>query len=259
MRVALAVEYDGQAYCGWQRQPHSPSVQAEVEAALSRIANEPITVHCSGRTDTGVHAIAQIVHFDTTSTRELTAWTYGANSVLARDVSIHWASAMPDDFHARFSADSRSYQYTILNRPTRPGLDAKRLSWQRDPLDVDRMQLAAKHLLGEHDFSSFRSSECQANHPIRVIRDLTVTRTDDRVIINITANGFLHNMVRIIAGSLMAIGTGDQSTGWLQELLIAKDRTQAAMTAPPNGLVFVQAHYPKRFAVPTFPHGKRVD
>lgn len=252
MRVALAVEYDGQAYCGWQRQPHSVSVQAAVESALSRVANEPITVHCSGRTDTGVHAIAQIVHFDTSAKRDLTAWTYGTNSVLARDVSIHWAQVMPEDFHARFSADSRSYRYTILNRPTRPGLDYKRLSWQRDTLDVDRMQAAASCLLGEHDFSSFRSSQCQANHPIRLMRELRVYRVGDRVIIDICANGFLHNMVRIIAGCLMAIGKGEKPIEWLETLLALEDRTQAAATAAPNGLCFLQAQYPNRFNVPTF-------
>ncbi len=252
MRVALAVEYDGHAYCGWQRQPHSVSVQATVEAALSRIANEPITVHCSGRTDTGVHAAAQIVHFDTSAIRELTAWTFGVNSVLARDVSVHWAQVMPEDFHARFSADSRSYRYTILNRATRPGLDAKRLSWQCDPLDVQRMQAAANSLLGEHDFSSFRSAQCQANHPIRMLHELRVERVGDRVILEITANCFLHNMVRIVAGCLMAIGKGEQPIDWLERLLAAKDRTQAAMTAPPNGLCFLQAHYPSRFNVPTF-------
>ncbi len=254
MRVALAVEYDGHAYCGWQRQPHSVSVQAAVEAAISQIANEPITVHCSGRTDTGVHAIAQIIHFDTTATRELSAWTFGVNSALARDVSVHWAKRMPEDFHARFSADARSYRYTILNRPTRPGLDAHRLSWQRDALDVERMHAASQSLLGEHDFSSFRSSECQANHPIRVMHELRVERYGDRVVIELKANGFLHNMVRIIAGSLMAIGKGDKPVQWLDELLMAKDRTQAAMTAAPNGLCFLQAHYPHRFEVPTFTH-----
>jgi len=254
MRLALAVEYDGHAYCGWQRQPHSVSVQAAVEAALSQIANEPIIVHCSGRTDTGVHAHAQIIHFDTNAQRELSAWTFGVNSVLARDISIHWAKVMPEDFHARFSANSRSYRYTILNRPARPGLDAHRLSWQRNALDAELMHAAAQSLLGEHDFSSFRSSECQANHPIRVMREIRVSRLADRVLIDLTANGFLHNMVRIIAGCLMAIGKGDKPVDWLDELLNVKDRTQAAMTASPRGLCFVQAHYPKQFEVPTFHH-----
>lgn len=254
MRVALAVEYDGHAYCGWQRQPHSVSVQAAVEAALSQIANESITVHCSGRTDTGVHAHAQIIHFDTQVQREITAWTFGANSVLPRDISVHWAKVMPDDFHARFSADARSYRYTILNRPARPGLDANRLSWQRNPLDHEKMHAAAQCMLGEHDFSSFRSSECQANHPVRVMRKLRVQRMVDRVVIDLTANGFLHNMVRIIAGSLMAVGQGDKPVDWLAELLQVRDRTQAAMTASPKGLCFIQAHYPKRFEVPTFHH-----
>jgi len=254
MRVALAVEYDGQAYCGWQRQPHCHSVQAEVEQALSRIANHPITVHCSGRTDTGVHAAAQIVHFDTDAIRQITAWTFGANTLLARDVAIHWAMEVRKDFHARFSAESRSYRYTILNRACRPGLDAKRLSWQRDPLDESLMQQAAPSLLGEHDFSSFRAAECQANHPIRTIHELKVQRVDDRIIIDVTANGFLHNMVRILSGSLMAIGKGERPVHWLEELLAAKDRRIAAMTAPPNGLCFMQAHYPQQFGIPRFIH-----
>lgn len=254
MRIALAVEYDGHAYCGWQRQPHSVSVQETLERALSQIANEPITVQCSGRTDTGVHALAQIAHFDTNATRNLTAWTFGVNATLARDIAVHWAQVMPDDFHARFSADYRAYRYTILNRANRPGLDAHRLSWQREPLDVDKMQAAAAHLMGEHDFSSFRSSQCQANHAIRIIRELRVQRQGDRVVIDISANGFLHNMVRIIAGCLMAVGKGDKPSDWLASLLQAQDRRQAAVTAPPNGLCFLQAHYPKRFNVPTFIH-----
>jgi len=199
-----------------------------------------------------VHAIAQIVHFDTTARRDLKAWTFGCNSVLAADVSVHWASVVGDDFHARFSADARSYRYTILNRATRPGLDAKRLSWQREPLDVKRMQQAAISLLGEHDFSSFRSSECQANHPIRTVSQLSVQRQADRVVIDITANGFLHNMVRIVAGCLIAIGRSQRNTDWLDELLSVRDRRQAAMTASPHGLCFMQAHYPERFGVPRF-------
>jgi len=199
-----------------------------------------------------VHAVAQIVHFDTDATREITAWTFGANSVLPRDISIHWASPVDDDFHARFTADSRSYRYTILNRASRPGLDAKRLSWQREPLDAEAMQSAANSLLGEHDFSSFRASECQANHPIRVLHRLSVVRVGERIIIDIEANGFLHHMVRNIAGALMAVGTGDQPIEWMQALLALKDRNQGSVTAPPNGLCFLQAHYPARFGIPSF-------
>jgi len=168
-RIALAVEYDGRGFCGWQRQPHCHSVQAEVESALSKIAQQSITIHCAGRTDTGVHATAQVVHFDSPVERPLRAWTFGANSHLDQRVAIHWAAVMPEDFHARFSAIDRSYRYTILNRATRPGYQAGTLGWERVPLDAEKMHLAAQHLVGEHDFTSFRSAECQANHAIRLI------------------------------------------------------------------------------------------
>ena len=175
-RIALAVEYDGQGFCGWQRQPHCHSVQAEVEAALGQISQQEVTVYCAGRTDTGVHASAQIVHFDTDLERPLRAWTFGANSHLDKRVAIHWAAEVPLDFHARFSALDRSYRYTILNRATRPGYQAGTMGWERIPLDADRMNRAAQALLGEHDFSSFRSAECQANHAVRTMKRIEVRR-----------------------------------------------------------------------------------
>ncbi len=251
-RIALAVEYDGEGFCGWQRQPHCHSVQAEVEQALSKIAQTPITIYCAGRTDTGVHATAQVVHFETDVERPLRAWTFGANSQMDRRVSIHWASVMPDDFHARFSAIERSYRYTLLNRSTRPGYQAGTLGWERIRLDAQRMHDAAQVLVGEHDFSSFRSSECQANHAIRLLKRIDVKRDQDRVVIELTANGFLHNMVRILTGCLLATGRGDKPLEWIADLLAARDRTQAGVTAPPHGLCFLQPGYPPEYGVPDF-------
>jgi tRNA pseudouridine38-40 synthase len=251
-RIALAVEYDGDGFCGWQRQPHCHSVQAEVEQALSKIAQRPITIYCAGRTDTGVHAAAQVVHFDTDVERPLRAWTFGVNSHLDRRVAVHWASPMRDDFHARFSATERSYRYTLLNRSTRPGYQAGTLGWERVQLNALRMHDAAQVLVGEHDFSSFRSADCQANHAVRSLKHIAVKRIQDRVLIEITANGFLHNMVRILTGCLLAIGRGDKPQNWMADLLAAGDRTQAGVTAPPRGLCFLQPSYPAEFGVPDF-------
>ncbi len=252
MRVALAVEYDGSAFCGWQRQPHCHSVQAEVEQALSKVADEPITVHCAGRTDTGVHALAQVIHFDTNNERPLRAWTFGANTHMSKKVSVHWAKAVPDDFHARFKAINRSYRYTILNRNTRSGLFGDRLSWVNQPLDHALMHQAAQALIGVHDFSAFRSADCQAKHAVRQMFKLDVTRQGQLVIIDVMANGFLHNMVRILTGCLIRVGKGEESPDWLQELLKVGDRRQAGMTAPPQGLCFIQPEYPGAFNIPNF-------
>lgn len=251
-RIALAVEYDGGGFCGWQRQPHCHSVQAELERALSRIACEPVTVNCAGRTDTGVHAAAQVVHFDTTLDRPLRAWTFGTNSHLDRRVSVHWAQVMRPDFHARFSAIQRSYRYTLLNRSTRPGYQSGALGWERVQLDTGRMHEAAQVLVGEHDFSSFRSAECQARHAVRSLSKISVRRDQDRVIIDVSANGFLHNMVRILTGCLLAIGRGERPVDWMAGLLAGRDRTAAGVTAPPQGLCFVQPTYPDAFDVPDF-------
>ncbi len=252
MRVALAIEYDGHGFCGWQRQKHCHSVQAEVEAALARIIDDEVTVHCAGRTDAGVHAAAQVVHFDTRVKRPLRAWTFGVNSHMGRSVAVHWAAEVPDDFHARFQALDRSYRYSILNRPTRPGLASGKLGWERLPLDAAAMHRAAQLLVGEHDFQSFRAAQCQAHHAVREIKAITVRREGARIDIDITANGFLHNMVRIITGCLIRIGRGEAAAGWLASVLAMRDRTLAAKTAAPTGLCFLQPRYPERFAIPDF-------
>jgi len=251
-RIALAVEYDGRGFCGWQRQPHCRSVQQALEEALGRIASQPVTVHCAGRTDTGVHAAAQVCHFDEPVVRPLRAWSFGVNSHLDTGVAVHWASPVADDFHARFSARSRSYRYTLLNRATRPGLDAGRVGWIREPLDAVRMHAAAQALVGEHDFRSFRAAECQAKHAVREVIGVNVRRDGARVTIDIRANGFLHNMVRIVTGCLVAVGRGQREPDWVGEVLAARDRTAGAATAPPGGLVFLQPGYPERFGIPDF-------
>ena len=255
--MALAVEYDGGGFCGWQRQPHCRSVQEALEEAIARVARVPLTVHCAGRTDAGVHAAAQVVHFDAPVARPLRAWTFGVNSHLYRNpldrrVAVHWAGVVPTDFHARFSALDRTYRYTILNRPTRPGLHGGTLAWVRQPLDAARMHEAAQALLGEHDFQSFRSAECQARHAVRAVLAASVARDGDRVVFAVRANGFLHNMVRILVGCLTLIGRGERPVDWLSTLLAARDRRAAAVTAPPQGLCFVQPSYPDGFGVPDF-------
>jgi len=252
MRIALAVEYDGSPFCGWQIQPHCHSVQAELEQALSRIADEPISVSCAGRTDTGVHGVAQVVHFDTSVVRPMRAWTFGTNTHLCAQVAVHWAGEVRNDFHARFKALSRSYHYRILNRDTRSGMHAGKLSWVNQPLDVEAMHLAAQQLLGTHDFSAFRSADCQAKHAIRELQQLDVTRRGQLVGIDVRANGFLHNMVRILAGCLIRIGKGEADADWLLHVLHERDRTLAGMTAPAKGLSFVQPTYPPEFGIPDF-------
>jgi len=252
MRIALAVEYDGNGFCGWQRQPHCHAVQAELEHALGKIVNTPVTVHCAGRTDTGVHALAQVVHFDSPVERPLLAWTFGVNSHLDKRVAVHWAAPVPTDFHARFSALNRRYRYTIANQPTRPGLHFGRVSWVKRSLNCELMHSAAQCLVGEHDYSSFRSAECQADHARRNISFIRVERHGAEVVVDIQANGFLHNMVRIIIGCLLKVGTSDRPPAWLAEVLVARGRTQAGVTAPPHGLCFIQPQYPNKFSIPDF-------
>lgn len=252
MRIALAVEYDGSPFCGWQIQPHCHTVQAELEQALSLIADEPISVSCSGRTDTGVHGLAQVVHFDTNAVRPLHAWTFGTNTHLDPHVAVHWAAEVSDEFHARFKAINRSYQYRILNRSTRSALHANKLSWINQPLDANVMHEAAQQLIGQHDFSAFRSSECQAKHALRDLQRLDVKRDGQIITIDVQANGFLHNMVRILSGCLIRIGKGEADADWLLNVLNERDRTKAGMTAPAQGLCFVQPAYPAEFGIPDF-------
>lgn len=250
MRLALGVEYDGSLYHGWQLQDSARSVQEDIESALSQVANHPVRVHCAGRTDTGVHALGQVIHFDTEAERSPRSWILGGNANLPQGVSILWVKPVSDSFHARFSAEARIYRYVILNRWVRPAVMAKQVSWIREPLDAERMAEAASVLQGEHDFSAFRSSACQAHQPVRTIRRLELYRKRDHIIMDIEANGFLHHMVRNIAGSLIPVGQSEQDTTWLAALLEGRDRTLAGPTAPPGGLYFVTALYPQEFELP---------
>jgi tRNA pseudouridine38-40 synthase len=245
-RIAVGIEYDGSAYCGWQAQPALASVQAVAEEALSRIAAAPVSLVCAGRTDAGVHALGQVAHFDTEATRPMRSWVLGANSELPADVSVCWALPVAEHFHARFSAEARTYRYLILNRTARSALHARRAAWVHRPLDAERMNAAARLLEGEHDFSAFRAAECQAKSPIRRLQRLSVERQGEWIRIEATANAFLHHMVRNLAGLLIAIGRGDAEPTWAGELLATRDRTQGAATAPAAGLYFVAVRYDPR-------------
>jgi tRNA pseudouridine38-40 synthase len=249
MRIALGIEYDGTDFCGWQVQNGTRTVQGAVEAALSKVANHPVQVVCAGRTDAGVHAVGQVVHFDSDAPRSMRSWLLGANSNLPRDVGVTWAQAVDSEFSARFAATARSYRYVILNRMTRPAVLRDRVCWQHRPLDEGLMQSAARHLLGEHDFSSFRALACQARHPVRTIHRLEVARSGDFIHIDVTANAFLHHMVRNIAGVLMTVGEGEKPVEWTAELLAARDRTVGGVTAPAGGLYLVAVEYPLRFGL----------
>ncbi len=255
MRVALGIEYDGANYFGWQRQSNATSVQQQLEKALKVVANTDIHVQCAGRTDAGVHATGQIVHFDSPVTRPERAWTLGLNTHLPSDVAIKWAKVVDDNFHARFSATARRYRYIIYNHRLRTGILNKGITHIYAPLDHEKMHEAAQCLVGEHDFSAFRASLCQAKTAIRRLSHINVTRTADYILIDVQANAFLHHMVRNITGSLVKIGSGEQPVGWLNELLVNKDRTKAAATAKPNGLYLVKVVYPDEFAIPNTPLG----
>lgn len=250
-RIALGVEYDGSRFNGWQMQAHGiRTVQAVLEPALSQIADHAVRVVCAGRTDTGVHATGQVVHFDLNTERELKAWVLGVNALLPADVCVHWAREVDAEFSARFSAIQRSYRYVILNRPARAALLAKRVSWVYDRLDHDAMQQAALALLGEHDFSAFRSAACQAPHARRSMHAIELSREVDYIYIDIRANAFLHHMVRNIVGSLLMVGRGEQPVGWLAELLANKDRARAGPTAAADGLYLVKVEYPEHYGLP---------
>ena len=255
MNIALGIEYSGCNYCGWQKQSHSPSVQESLEKALSEIANHSVEVYCAGRTDTGVHATGQVVNFALKSERPLKAWLLGANTLLPDDISVTWAQHVPDDFHARHSAFSRRYRYVIQNTRQRPANLNGLVTWIRTPLNAEKMNQAAQALCGEQDFSSFQASSCQSPTPFRFVEKVTVTAWHRFVVIDITANAFLHHMVRNITGSLLEVGKGAEDTGYIESLLAKKDRTQAAMTAKPDGLYLVDVGYPPNFGLPQKPLG----
>jgi tRNA pseudouridine38-40 synthase len=251
MRIALGIEYDGTDFSGWQRLTHGRSIQGAVEQALSFVADAPVEVTCAGRTDAGVHARCQVVHFDTSAQRSERGWVLGTNSRLPESVAVRWAKPVPDDFHARFGARARRYRYTILNRPVRPALEARFVTWERVPLDAAAMHAAAQALLGERDFSAFRTVACQARTPMRNVHEIAVTRRDEYVIVEIQANAFLHHMVRNIVGSLLPVGRGEREPAWIAQLLGGRDRSVAGPTAAPYGLLFLRPLYPAASGLPT--------
>jgi tRNA pseudouridine38-40 synthase len=249
-RFAAGLEYDGRAYSGWQFQPGLDTVQDALQRALSRVADAPIDCVCAGRTDAGVHASAQVVHFDADAVRSERGWRLGANSYLPGDVSVVWVREVPDHFHARYSAQARSYRYLILNRDSRPGLATGRATWERRPLDASRMHSAAQVLVGEHDFSAFRAIECQAKSPMRCIERLDISRDGEWITLTITANAFLHHMVRNVAGLLMTVGHGESPLERVASVLASRDRKCNAATAPPDGLYLAAVRYPAEFGLP---------
>ncbi|MCB1606590.1 MAG: tRNA pseudouridine(38-40) synthase TruA [Xanthomonadales bacterium] len=249
-RIALGVEYDGTDYYGWQIQAQSPTVQEVLQQALAQVADHPIEVVCAGRTDTGVHGRCQVVHFDTRAPRSERSWVLGANSNLPDTVAVRWAQQVPESFHARFSARRRSYRYRLLNRWVRPGLGGRYLAWERRPLALAPMQAAATLLLGEHDFSAFRTVHCQAPSPVRTLYRLTITANQDEFVFEAQANGFLHHMVRNLVGSLLVVGRGEQPPEWVAEVLRSGDRCQAGPTAPSAGLCFLGPAYPLEWGLP---------
>lgn len=256
-RIACRIEYDGSRYSGWQAQPQRSinTVQTTLERGLAAVAAAPVRVHCAGRTDTGVHGFAQIIHFEAPVARSAKAWVLGVNANLPPDVRVHWAVAAPADFHARFSALARRYRYLIANTPVRPALLGGQISWQRQPLDHAVMHDAAQCLLGERDFSAFRAATCQSTSPMRNVQSLEVSRRGDLVVVDIKANAFLHHMVRNIVGSLAAVGLGRQPPQWIEQLLQGRDRSVAADTAAAAGLYLVEVEYPPRYGLPPTPYG----
>ena len=243
MRVALGLEYNGAAYCGWQSQAGGGAVQDAVEAAISAVADTPTRVICAGRTDAGVHALEQVVHFDTDVNRPVTAWVRGVNAHLPKDIAVRWAQPVADDFHARFSARGRRYRYLLLNRPQRLGLNAHRVGWFHLPLDLALMQSAATCLLGEHDFSAFRAAECQAKSPVKLLRRASISQQGELFVFEFEASAFLHHMVRNLVGALVYVGKGKHPPDWLAQVLAGRQRQAAAPTFAADGLYFAGVDY----------------
>ncbi len=249
-RLAMAVEYDGTRYLGWQTQAQQPTVQQTLEQAVSTVADTSIEIHGAGRTDTGVHATAMVCHFDTTVVRGLRSWILGTNANLPEDVAVTWITEVSEDFHARYSATERRYCYRICNRWIRPVNDRHNRAWIRQPLDIDRMNRAVACLIGEHDFTSFRAVACQARHAVRTVLSASFRQSGHLIEFDISGNAFLHHMVRNIVGSLVEIGRGDRDVDWLESVLEACDRTVAGMTAPACGLTLESVVYPAQFSLP---------
>ncbi len=254
-RIVLGVAYNGRHYHGWQQQVDQVTIQQLLEQALSHIADEPIKVVCAGRTDAGVHASGQVVHFDTSAKRPLKAWVHGSNINLPDDIAVQWAHPVDDSFHARFGAKARHYRYVIYNHPMRPALMDKEVCWNYRPLEVGLMQQASDLLVGRHDFSSFRAASCQSHSAVRTIYHLRVIQSGRYIVLDVRANAFLHHMIRNLAGLLMKIGAGQAVPEWAAQVLAAQDRRQSAATAPPYGLYFVAAEYDAQFNLPRYPLG----
>jgi tRNA pseudouridine38-40 synthase len=256
-RYALGIQYDGRPWQGWQSQPGGQTVQDALEQALSRFADEPIRVVCAGRTDTGVHALGQVVHFETTAVRELQGWVRGVNALLPDSVAVTWSrqvpGTIPDDFHARFSAMARTYHYVLFVNPVRSPHLVGRAGWCYRPLDAEAMRQAAQTLIGTHDFSAFRSAECQAKTPVKTVHAITLCQRQDFIVVTLRANAFLHHMVRNLVGSLIAIGHGKQDADWLGAVLQGRDRAQAAPTFMADGLYLAAVDYPEHFDIPPAP------
>ena len=256
MRIALGLEYDGSDFHGWQTQATGiRAIQPLVEAAIAGVAAHSITLHCAGRTDTGVHATYQVVHFETEVVRSARSWVLGTNANLPHDVAVLWAMQVPDDFHARFSARARSYDYVLSNRRTRPGLWRDKVSWECRRLNVPAMAQAAQHFLGQHDFSSFRARGCQAKQPIRTVHRCEVVVAEPCLIVRVEANAFLQHMVRNFVGTLIEVGLGRQPPAWVAAVLAARDRAVAGITAPPQGLYLTSVRYDRDYGLPPPPNG----
>ena len=250
MRVALGIEYDGSNFCGWQTQPAGCAAQDRLEQALTQIAGEQVATICAGRTDAGVHALAQVVHFDTVAVRPESAWVRGTNALLPPALAVTWARVVDERFHARYSALGRCYRYVLLNRPVRPAADRGKVGWFHVPLAIDAMRSAAQWLIGEHDFSAFRSAECQARNPVRQLRRLDIERRGDYVVFDLCANAFLQHMVRNIIGCLVYVGKGKYPPQWLGEVLAGRDRARAAPTFDAAGLYLVRVDYGPEWELP---------
>ena len=250
MRIALGLEYNGSGFCGWQSQPAGDSVQDALQRALSEIAGSPVVVTAAGRTDAGVHALAQVAHFDVDAVRPESAWVRGATALLPDAIAVLWARPVSAEFHARFSALERCYRYVLLNRPVRPAAHAGRVGWYHAPLDVDTMRTAGRLLEGRHDFSALRSAQCQARSPVRELRRLAIERRDDLVTIELRADAFLHRMVRNIVGCLVYVGSGRHPAAWLGEVLASRDRSRAAPTFAPDGLYLSEVRYDEKWQLP---------
>ena len=256
MRIALGIEYDGSRFLGWQTQPGGGSVQDALEPALGAIAGGAVTLTCAGRTDRGVHARGQVAHFDTEAPRPPSAWVRGVNALLPESIAVRWAHPVDGEFHARYSAFARTYRYVLLNRAVRPALAACYAGWHHQPLDVDAMREAARTLTGEHDFSAFRSAECQAKSPVRTLLELSIGKNQDRIDFVLRANAFLHHMVRNIVGTLVYVGKGKHPPRWAREVLESRSRARAAPTFAPQGLYLEAVEYDARWGLPSENQGQ---